>query len=91
MLGETVVMIAGESNPWIGSGLISSLVPATGSTGALVKTDISGDNVLFGSPLIDTDGNLVGISTEVSRSSSGSAFIPVSAISMDLDQGMAAK
>ncbi len=91
VLGESVVMIAGESNPWVGSGLISSLVPATDATGALVKTDISGDNVLFGSPLIDTDGNLVGISTEVSRSSSGSAFIPVSAISMDLDQGMAAK
>ena len=91
MLGETVVMIAGESNPWIGSGLISSLVPATGSTGALVKTDISGDNVLYGSPLIDTDGNLVGISTEVSRSTSGSAFIPVSAIKTDLNQAVAAK
>ncbi len=91
VLGETVVLIAGQANPWVGSGLISSLVPATGTTGALVKTDISGDNVLYGSPLIDTDGNLVGISTEVSRSSSGSAFIPISAISKDLNHGGAAK
>ena len=75
VLGESVVLIAGESNPWVGSGLISSLVPTGGAAGSLVKTDISGDNVLYGSPLIDTDGNLVGISTAVSRSSSGSARI----------------
>lgn len=91
VLGETVVLIAGQSNPWVGSGLISSLVPADGATVALVKTDISGDNVLYGSPLIDTDGNLVGISTEVSRSTSASAFIPVSAIKTDLNQDVVAK
>ena len=91
VLGETVVMIAGESNPWIGSGLVSSLFPSGGAAGTLVKTDISGDNVLYGSPLIDTGGNLVGLSTSVSRSTSGSAFIPVSAIKSDLNQGAAAK
>jgi S1-C subfamily serine protease len=91
VLGETVVLIAGESNPWIGSGLISSLTPASATMEALVKTDISGDNVLYGSPLIDTDGNLVGLSTEVSRAVSGSAFIPIAAISADLRQGGATK
>ncbi len=90
-LGETVVLIAGESNPWVGSGLISSLTPAVSATGALVKTDISGDNVLYGSPLIDTDGNMVGMSTGVSRSVSGSAFIPVSIITADLGHSGAAK
>ena len=84
-------MIAGESNPSIGSGLISSIVPTDGAAGTLVKTDISGDNVLYGSPLIGTDGTLVGLSTEVSRSTSGSAFVPVSAISTDLNQGTTAK
>jgi putative serine protease PepD len=91
VLGETVVMIAGESNAWIGSGLISSLVPSGGAAGTLVKTDISGDNVLYGSPLIDTAGNLIGLSTDVSRANSGSAFVPFSAIKSDLNQGATAK
>ena len=83
-LGETVVMLSGESTPWVGSGLISSLVPASDSSVALVKTNISGDNVLYGSPLVDTDGNLIGISTAVSRASSGSAFMPISVIKADI-------
>jgi S1-C subfamily serine protease len=84
-LGETVILLAGESSPWIGSGLISSLPPAAQGVTQLVKTNISGDNVLYGSPLIDTDGNLVGISTSISREVSGSAYLPVADIAADLN------
>jgi len=63
---------------------VSSLAPAGNGSLTLVKTDISGDNVLYGSPLIDTDGNFVGMSTSVSRASSGSAYLPVAAITADL-------
>ena len=87
-LGETVVLMAGQSNPWVGSGLVSSLLPASDSSIALVKTDISGDNVLYGSPLIDTSGNLVGLSTEVSRAVAGSAFVPASGIVADIGKKM---
>ena len=86
-LGETVVLLSGETTPWVGSGLISTIVPGSATSPPLVKTDISGDNVLYGSPLIDTDGNLVGISTEVSRESSGSAYVPVSVIAADIAAG----
>ncbi len=91
VLGSSVIMIAGQTNTSIATGLVSSLTPEAAISGALVKTDISGDNVLYGSPLIDTDGNLVGISTTVSRASSGSSFVPVSMILSELRQGAAAK
>jgi S1-C subfamily serine protease len=84
-LGETVVLLAGETTPSVDNGLVSSLPPASAGMPALVKTNISGDNVLYGSPLIDTDGNLVGISTSVSRESSGSAYVPSAAIQADLN------
>jgi len=79
-LGQTVVLIAGETNPLVGSGLVSSLIPASDTSVALVKTNISGDNVLYGSPIIDVTGSLVGLNTEVSRASSASAFVPASLI-----------
>jgi S1-C subfamily serine protease len=83
-LGETVVLIAGESNTSVEDGIISSLVPAQSGTPTLVKTNISGDNVLYGSPLIDTNGDLVGLSTSASRALSGSSYLPVAAIEADM-------
>jgi microcompartment protein CcmK/EutM len=83
-LGETVILLAGESSPWVGSGLVSSIQNAPDGLLPLVKTDISGDNVIYGSPLIDTSGTLVGISTQASRSINGTAFLSVAAISADL-------
>jgi hypothetical protein len=83
-LGQTVVLLAGESTSWIGNGLISSLPQSSSGMPPLVKTNIPGDNVLYGSPLIDTDGNLIGISTSISRESSGSAYLPIAVIETDL-------
>ena len=82
-LGETVILLAGTNSTWVGSGLVSSVVSGSDATPSLVKTNISGDNVIYGSPIIDTDGNLVGISTSVSRDVSGSAYLPVSVIESD--------
>ena len=91
ILGETVVVLSGQSSPWVGNGLISSLGTAGSSKEPLVKTNISGDNVLYGSPLIDASGNLVGISTSVSRASGASVFEPVSALLLDIAQGSISK
>ena len=89
VLGETIVLLAGETNPSISSGLVSSLVPASDTSVGLVKTDILGDNVLYGSPIIDVNGNLVGLNTEVSRASSANAFIPASLIFPSLTKAQA--
>lgn len=77
VLGETVVALSGKTVARIGSGLITSVIPGAYQ---LIDTNISGDSVLPGSPLIDTNGSLVGISTSVARASSASAFLPVSAL-----------
>lgn len=84
VLGQTVILLSGQSSTSVGSGLISSIAGNGDSSQALVKTDISGDNVLYGSPLLDTNGSLIGLSTSVSRASAASAFEPIAAIKADL-------
>ena len=75
-LGETVVSFAGRAVQRVSSGIVTSWIPETTNVPALAETNISGDNVMYGSPFIDTNGALVGISTTVSRNESGGAFIP---------------
>lgn len=79
-LGATTISLAGKSITRIGSGLITSLTPQVGNAGEILDTSIPSDVNMFGSPLYDTDGNLLGISTEVSRSSSATSFISAAAI-----------
>lgn len=74
-LGETVVALSGKAIPRIADGLVTALVPRDEGE-AVIDSNISGDLIMEGSPLIDTDGGLVGISTALSRASSPSAFIP---------------
>lgn len=66
-LGATVVAFAGSSSNRIGGGLVT----ATGDT---LDTDIVSTMLLPGSPVFDTAGALVGISTGASRKGSPSAF-----------------
>ena len=91
LLGETVILLSGQTTTWVGSGLISSLASAADQSQPLVKTDISGDNVLYGSPLFDANGALAGISTSVSRAAGASVFEPASAIRADLGGASSAK
>ena len=79
-LGETVVMLAGNTVARIADGIVTALIPATGSTPQIIDTGISRDSIMDGSPLVDTGGNLVGLSTGVARETSPSGFIPASAL-----------
>lgn len=77
VLGESVVALSGKSVPRIASGLVVALVPSGGEGNApqIIETDISANSIANGSPIINTTGALVGISTGVSRASTASGFV----------------
>jgi S1-C subfamily serine protease len=75
-LGQTVVVLSGKSIPRIADGIITALIPRGDEKQSIIDTNVSADFIMNGSPLIDTDGNLVGVSSVVSRASSGAGFMP---------------
>ena len=74
-LGQTLVAFVGGSGKSIAMGIVSELVEA-----GQVLTSISTEQIVPGSVLINTDGDLVGISTGVSRELSKRAFVTARAI-----------
>lgn len=74
VLGESVVALSGKSTTRIATGVVTALVPVGG--GQVIDTNISTDALLSGSPLVDTQGALLGVSTSASRTSSPQGFIP---------------
>ena len=84
-VGKTVVGIAGRTATRIGTGVVIALPEGQGlgsTTPHIVETNIPGTAVSFGSPLIDANGELQGISTATSRGISESAFLAASSILM---------
>ncbi|KKW24436.1 MAG: hypothetical protein UY70_C0001G0004 [Candidatus Kaiserbacteria bacterium GW2011_GWB1_52_6] len=75
-LGETVVALSGKTIQRIGSGIVTALMPRE-KAASIIDTSISQDSIMGGSPLVDTDGTVLGISTGVARASSVSGFIPI--------------
>ncbi|MBI5645049.1 trypsin-like peptidase domain-containing protein [Candidatus Kaiserbacteria bacterium] len=76
VLGASVVAISGKTIPRIASGLVTALIQG----GVVIDTNVSEATILDGSPLIDTSGNIVGVSTSVARASSGQGFITASVL-----------
>jgi len=70
VLGETVVAISGKSVARIASGIVTAM-----PSSSVMDTDVAADSILFGSPLINTNGDVIGISTSVSRDISLSGFV----------------
>jgi hypothetical protein len=81
VLGESAVTLAGETVARIGNGLISSVTKGDATTPTIIDTNIPNSAIMNGSPLIATDGTILGVSTGVSRTSSPTGFIAVSALS----------
>lgn len=79
-LGATVIALAGKSAPRIAAGIITALISSDEAGPQVIDTDIGADSVLVGSPLITTDGNLLGIRTGVARTASPSGFISASVL-----------
>ncbi|HVU75254.1 MAG TPA: serine protease [Candidatus Paceibacterota bacterium] len=69
-LGQSVVALSGKTIARIVPGLVTAIPDET-----MMDTDIAGDGLYGGSPLINTDGDLIGVSTGVSRASSSSGFM----------------
>lgn len=80
VLGETVVALSGRTVSRIADGIITALIPAREGVPQIVDTSVAPDSIMFGSPLIDVDGSLIGVSTTVSRSSFASGFIAAEAL-----------
>ncbi len=76
MLGESLIAVAGRSVARIAAGIVTALVPGVDeSAPQIIETDIAEGSILPGSPLFDTDGNLRGLSTAVSRAAEPSSFV----------------
>ncbi len=73
VLGATTVALSGKTVARIASGLVTALLQA--DSGTVIDTNIADASIMPGSPLVDTGGNLVGVSTGVSRTSSSGGFI----------------
>lgn len=79
-LGQTVVVLSGKTISRITDALVTALIPRGEGEEAVIDTNASVDFVMSGSPLVDTEGGIVGVSTSVSRASSGGAFMPTSVL-----------
>ncbi len=70
VLGGTVVSIAGKTVARIYPGVVTAT-----PDDKVVDTNIPSDSILAGSPIINTDGSIVGVSTSESRTSSPAGFM----------------
>ena len=81
VLGATVVMLSGKSSTRIQDGIVTALSPVdTSDTPPIIDTSIDQSMIMYGSPLINTDGDIVGVSSSVSRASSPSGFISATTV-----------
>jgi S1-C subfamily serine protease len=75
-LGTTVVTLAGTHSLRVGTGIVNA---TPSGTPEIIETSIADGSILPGSPLFNTDGSVVGVSTGVSRASGQGAFVVFSA------------
>jgi len=87
-IGQTIVGIFGKQSFRIASGLV---VAPPEDDAPIMKTDISAALIERGTPLIDRDGALAGISTAASRAVEASAFITASAIAAQYEAALLEK
>lgn len=78
-LGQTVITLSGKVTTRIQDGIITGFLP-TDSDYSVLDTNINPNLVLAGEVLINTDGEVIGISTPLSRLVSPSAFVPANVL-----------
>lgn len=87
-LGQTVVSVAGKSAVRVDSGIVSAIGSLSSGEKAprdFIDTNISYESASAGAPLINADGELVGISTYASRTAGEGGFLASSAILLHID------
>jgi S1-C subfamily serine protease len=70
VLGSSVVALIGKTAARIALGVVTAMPEET-----IMDTTIPSESILFGSPLMNADGNIVGISTSASRDVAESGFV----------------
>ena len=70
VLGASVVAFSGKSVSRIAPGVVTSM-----PSESIIDTNIAAGSILGGSPIINSDGNIVGISTGISRATSPTGFM----------------
>ncbi len=90
-LGKTVIAIAGKSRVRIAQGIVTAIVPRNSpglfASADIVETNISSDYILPGGLLVNTDGEIIGMSTMVSRTEAAGGFISSSALIKNASKG----
>ena len=80
VLGQSVIALSGRSALRLGVGVVTESDVSGGAAILILGTSIAGASITVGSPLIDETGALIGISTDVSRGASPSAFVSADAL-----------
>lgn len=78
-LGKAVVALSGHSATRVAQGIITGTSGTDPDTG-FIETDILSDTFAAGSPLIDSDGEVVAIATRESRAAATGGFLASSKI-----------
>lgn len=86
VLGQAVVALSGKTIPRIASGLVTALIPtgAASTSPQVLETGIAAESIMPGSPLINTQGVLLGLSTGSARIVGSSDFMSASALTQPL-------
>lgn len=83
-LGQTVIALVNKSRVRIAQGIITDIIPRKSSGASplpdIIETNIPGESVMPGGVLINTDGEIIGISTSASRMQSAGSFMSSSAL-----------
>lgn len=78
VLGQTIIVLSGKTVARIDTGVIVALPKS--DSGLRIDTNIASGSILPGSPIVNTEGNIVGVSTGLSRASSDTEFISAASL-----------
>ena len=80
-LGATVIAIGGKSTPRVGTGIITALIASADDKGPqVIDTDVGVESIFAGSPIITTEGSLLGLRTGIARAASATGFVSASVL-----------
>ena len=83
-LGKSVIAIAGHTSTRIAQGIVTGFSEGEkDNQGRYVETNIAADLFAAGSPLMDVEGDIIGIATRTSRGASPGGFLASTAIILD--------
>lgn len=88
-LGDRAIAIEGSAVTRIQQGFVTAL-PTGADTGtvAIIETDLARSGILAGTPIINTEGAIIGLSTETSRAVAGNGFIPASVFTSPISRSI---